>query len=565
MATAARLLSVLATLFATAPLLAVDARPNILLVLVDDMGYSDLGCYGGEIRTPNIDALAFDGLRFSTFYNAGRCCPTRAALLTGLHPHQTGVGKMTFDENQPGYRGFLQPNCVTIAEVLREAGYQTSMIGKWHLALTREGPEHMKFLNNQATLESFSERASYPVGRGFESHYGTIWGVMNYFDPFSLVRDQTAVREVGEDYYATDAFTDEAVKKIHQHAEQAAPFFMYLAYTAPHWPLHAREEDIARYQHTYADGWQRTREARYARQLKMGLFADADGARLSERHDKEHSWDAEPQQRWESRAMAVHAAMIDRVDQGMGKIVRALHKEGEFDNTLILFLSDNGASPERPAAPGFDRNSQTRHGEKVTYFGAGTAKDILPGGETTYAGIGPRWANVSNTPFRYWKAHQHEGGIRTPLVVHWPAGLTATPGSITHQPGHIIDVMATCLPLGKTSYPRTFRGTPITPLAGKSLLPILRGEQRTGHPTLCFEHDGHRALRQGDWKLVAKADSPWELYQLPSDQTEMHNLAAAQPDRCASLARQWQAWAEQSGVVAKKTPETRPKQKLSQR
>ncbi|HJN65491.1 MAG TPA: arylsulfatase [Pirellulales bacterium] len=546
-----------------AGLLGADERPNILLVLVDDMGYSDLGCYGGEIDTPQIDSLAANGLRFSGFYNTGRCCPTRASLLTGLYPHQTGVGKMTFEENRPGYRGFLQPNCVTIAEVLREAGYQTSMVGKWHLSQTRMGPRHMRNLNNQVLLKQFSDPETYPVGRGFDSHYGIIWGVVNHFDPFTLVRDTTPVQNVEPDYYTTDAFTDEAVAKIHEHAESDSPFFLYVAYTAPHWPLHAREEDIARYRDTYSDGWQSIREARYQKQLEMGLFKNRSDIRLSPRHDASVAWTDEPKKEWEMRAMAVHAAMIDRIDQGVGKLVDALRATDKFDNTLILFLSDNGASPERPAAPGFDRYNQTRRGEPVTYFGTGMPREVLPGNELTCAGIGPRWANVANTPFRYWKGDQHEGGIRTPLIVHWPTGLATNPGSITHQDGHVMDLAATCLDAAEARYPKIYQKRAITPLEGKSLLPILRGKPREGHKQLFFEHYGHKAVREGDLKMVAGEKGPWELYDLSTDPTELHNLADKQPNVIRRLAADWQGWAERTGVVdtknAKKNAEAQKK------
>jgi arylsulfatase len=324
---------------------------------------------------------------------------------------------------------------------------------------------------------------------------------------------------------------------------------MYLAYTAPHWPLHARQEDILRYQDTYDDGWQSVREARHKKQLEMGLFESSGTVQLSPRHDAKVDWSQETKKQWETHAMAVHAAMIDRIDQGIGRLVETLRDTGQLDNTLILFLSDNGASPERPAAPGFDRYSQTRRGEAVTYFGGDAARDILPGGERTCAGIGARWANVANTPFRYWKSDQHEGGIRTPLIAHWPAGLTAPAGSITHQSGHVIDAMATCLEVAGVDYPNQFDGRPITPLAGKSLLPILRGRTRVAHKQIFFEHYGQRAVREGNLKLVAASEKPWELYDLLSDPTELHDLAAERPDTVRRLAADWQTWAERTGAV----------------
>lgn len=530
----------------TAPA-AEAGRPNIIVVLVDDMGWSDLGCYGGEVRTPHFDALAEGGLRFTSFYNTGRCCPTRAALLTGLYPHQAGVGRMTFDAGRPGYRGTLTPNTVTIAEVLRKAGYRTAMVGKWHLSLTETSDGHMKFLNNQAILETFSDPASYPVSRGFEEHYGVIWGVVNYFDPFSLVHNTRAIRSVPDDFYLTDALSDRAVEYVEKYSRDGQPFFLYLAHTAPHWPLHARPEDVEKYKDAYTAGWRAVRKSRYERQVALGLI-EPETCPLSERFAGETTWDANPDQEWDARAMAVHAAMIDRVDQGLGRLVERLKELGLFDNTVILCLSDNGASREQPARPGFDRTSETRGGENIVYFGRGAKKNVLPGPETTYAGIGPHWANVANAPFRLWKATQHEGGIRTPLIVHWPRGLRTPPGAVTHQPGHVIDLMATCLDLAGAEYPKTFNGREITPLEGKSLAPIFRGEQRTGHEALYWEHFGARAVRAGDWKLVARKDGPWELYHLAQDQTETRNLAKAHPDKVQRLSAAWEAWARRTNV-----------------
>lgn len=540
-------LAILCSLLLLAPAALAAERPHILLVMVDDMGYSDLGCYGGEIRTPHIDTLAAGGLRFTSFYNTGRCCPTRASLLTGLYPHQAGVGRMTADYNTPGYRGHLAENTATIAELLREGGYHTAMAGKWHLSVTQMRPGHMRALNNQVILPTFSDPATYPVGRGFEQHYGIIWGVVNYFDPFSLVNNRQAVKSVPDDYYITDALTDHAIRYIDQYASDDEPLFLYLAHTAPHWPLHALPEDIELYKDTYQEGWQSIRQARYRRQVEMGLV-DPDTCRLSDRQPADADWAARNDRHWDARAMAVHAAMIDRVDQGMGRIIAKLKEKGIFEETLILFLSDNGASSERPGAPGFDRNSETRDGRKVTYFGHGMPRNELPGGETTYAGIGPAWANVSNTPFRYWKATQYEGGIRTPLIVHWPAGMKAPANSITPQAGHVIDAMATCLEAAGLDYPEQFDGRAITPLEGRSLLPILRGEQRAGHEAIYFEHFGSRAVRQGDWKLVAEKEQPWELYHLAVDASETNNLADQQPERVKQLSAQWDAWAKRVHV-----------------
>ncbi|MGB6041611.1 MAG: arylsulfatase, partial [Pirellulales bacterium] len=510
--------------------------PNIVLIMVDDMGWSDLGCYGGEVRTPNVDRLAQGGLRFTQFYNNGKCCPTRASLLTGLYPHRTGVGRMTFDVKLPGYRGELNRQCATIAELLGKNGYRTAMVGKWHLSRTDMLEGHLRHLNNQQIRETFSDLEGYPVGRGFEEHYGIVWGVANYFDPFSLVHNTEAVRNVPDDYYITDAITDHAVQFLEKYTQGVEPLFLYVAYSAPHWPLHARPEDIKKYEHTYDAGWRAVRQARYERQIEMKLI-DPETTQLSDGVGTQQGWDDTKLKPWESRCMEVHAAMIDRVDQGVGRIVDKLAELNLQDDTLILFLSDNGASPERPGAPGFDRVSETRDGRKCTYFGDDDyKKTIMPGSDVTHAGIGQRWANVANAPFRFWKGHGFEGGICTPLVVHWPNGLQTQPGQITDQPGHVIDFMPTFLELANVTYPNEFQGHPLVPLDGKSLLPILRGQQRDGHENLFFEHYGRRGMRGGDWKLVAfGADEKWQLYDLAHDRGETTDLAKEHPDKVQAL------------------------------
>lgn len=525
--------------------------PNIVVIMADDLGFSDLGSYGGEIRTPNLDGLARRGLRFTQFYNTARCYPTRASLLTGLYPHQAGVGAGTFDRGLPGYRGHLTGNTVTIAEVLRQAGYRTGMVGKWHVSNTlrrADEREQLAWLAHRADFGPFSPLEQYPVNRGFDDFYGNIWGVVDYFDPFSLVNGTDAVPSVPLDYYHTDALSDSAVAYVERYARDERPFFLYVAHTAPHWPLHALPEDIARYEDTYAAGWQAIREARYRRQIDSGLLS-ADDTPLSPRVDAEVPWEGNPDRAFDVRAMATHAAMVDRMDQGIGRLIRRLDALGELDNTLILFLSDNGASPERPSefGPGFDRAGSTRDGRTVVFP---VNKEALPGAQTVHAGIGPRWANVANTPFRWWKARSHEGGIATPLIVHWPAGMRVPPGSVTEQPGHVIDIMATALEAAGVSYPTSYQGRQITPLAGRSLLPILRGEERAGHAALFWEHMGARAIRAGDWKLVSSgADAPWELYDLARDRSEQNDLAARHPERVREMEEQWNDWARGSQVL----------------
>jgi arylsulfatase A-like enzyme len=517
-------------------------RPNIVVVMFDDLGFSDLGCYGGEIRTPNIDRLATNGLRFMRFYNASRCCPTRAALLTGRYPHQVGLAHNGRD---------LSRNAATIAELLRDAGYQTAMAGKWHLSETApldgraDGPRHFSWLNHQAEHERpFADVRTYPINRGFERHYGSIWGVVDYFDPFSLVDGTRPVARVPKGYYLTDALTAKAVEYVRTMARDERPFFLYVAHCAPHWPLHARPEDIARYRATYRDGWHALRAARYRRQVAMRLV-DPTTHPLPPLTGRGPDWDAldDPQREREAALMAVHAAMIDRVDQGIGELVQTLKDTGRYDSTIIFVLSDNGASPERYPSPGFDRPSQTRDGRLIRYTGP-----FEPGSETTWGYIGPYWASAANTPYRYWKAESFEGGCHTPLIVHWPAGLTVARGSTADRVGHVIDLMPTCLELAGISYPDRHADQVLKPLEGASLVPILRNRPAASHRTLYFEHEGGRAILNGDWKLVARAGGPWELYHIAQDATETQNLAEREPKRLTELAELWRSWAVRVGA-----------------
>jgi arylsulfatase len=526
-------------------------RPNIVVILSDDMGYSDIGCYGGEIRTPNLDGLAARGLRFTQFYNTARCCPTRASLLTGLYPHQAAVGHMVEDKGLEGYQGDLSHKAVTIAEALRPAGYATYMVGKWHITRydSDKGPKD-----------------NWPLARGFDRFYGTIRGGGNYFDPGTLTRDNTMISPFAdpeykpERFYYTDAIADHATRFISEHVKQKPdrPFFLYAAFTAAHWPMHAPEEDIARYKGKYDGGYEPMRARRFQRLKELGLIHPEWG--LS---PQEGDWSKVENKEWEARCMEVYAAMIDRMDQGIGRIVAELQKQGQLDNTLILFLQDNGACqetvgrsgrmirPEKPTLPEIPLDAvrldvipkQNRRGIP-TLQGPG----IMPGPEDTYIAYGLNWANCSNTPFRYYKHFVHEGGISTPLIAHWPAGI-ARRGELEHQPGHLIDIMATCVDLAGAAYPAEFNGAKTIPLEGRSLVPAFQGKtiQREG---LYWEHEGNRAVRVGKWKLVAKgAHGPWELYDMEADRTELADLAAAQPDRVKEMAALWQAWAERAKAV----------------
>lgn len=526
----------------------VEEPPNIVLIMADDLGYSDLGCYGGEIHTPALDKLAGNGLRFTQFYNTSRCCPTRASLLTGLYPHQAGIGRMTMDAGQPGYRGYLTENTVTMAELLQQAGYHTGMVGKWHVSPTEalEEEEQLRWLAHLEDYGDFSDTATYPTARGFEKFFGNIWGVVDYFDPFSLVNGKEPVENVPDDYYHTIAIGDTAIAYVEEFSKDDQPFFLYVAHCAPHWPLQALPEDIKKYEDVYKIGWDSIRTHRYEKMLKLGLF-DKASAPLSPALFPELDWSSNPDKAWDARAMAVHAAMVDRMDKTIGKLVDKLEETGELDNTMILFLSDNGASYERPSeyGPGFDRAGSTREGEQVAFP---VDKEVMPGPQTVHAGIGPVWANVANTPFRYYKSKAYEGGIATPLIVHWPKGI-GKKGAFIREPGHVIDIMATSLALANAAYPETFEGRKITPTPGKSLLPAIQDKGQIGHEFLFWEHFGSQAIRQGDWKLVMLDNkSDWELYNLAEDRTETNNLVAQYPEKVEELANLWKKKAAQFQV-----------------
>jgi arylsulfatase len=530
--------------------------PNIILILADDLGYSDLGCYGGEINTPNLDYLAQNGVRFTQFYNTSRCCPSRASLLTGLYNHDAGIGEMTRDRNLPGYRGHITENAVTLPEVLKSAGYQTGMTGKWHVSNTvvQETPEkQLDWLNHKEFHPLFSPIEQYPTNRGFDKYYGNIWGVVDYFDPFSLVNGTKPVNKVPQDYYHTDAINDTTVAYIDEFSKAKAPFFLYVAHTAPHWPLMALPKDIKKYENTYNKGWDEIRENRFRKMTEIGII-DSLRTKLSPRWDDEMVWDENPDKNWDASAMAVHAAMVDRMDQGIGRIIEALKENGELENTLIIFLSDNGASPEDAAAygSGFDRPSETRNGDEIVYA---TKKQAMPGPETTYSSIGERWSNVSNTPFRYWKSESYEGGVHTPMIAFWPKGIKLKKGSIINDVGHVMDFMPTFAELAGAEYPEKYNNHDITPVQGLSLVPVLQGNQREGHDVLFNEHFGAKYARSGDWKLVARSrkgdDKDWHLYNLKKDPTELNDLASENPDKVKQLDNLWQSWANNHNVFPK--------------
>lgn len=492
-------------------------RPNVLLVMADDMGWSDIGCYGGEIPTPNIDALARGGLRFTQFYNTARCSPTRAALLTGLLQHQAGMGILGEDPGQEapanaaaGYTRFLNRNCVTIAEALKAAGYYTYMAGKWHLG--------------------YHGQEKWPRQRGFDRYYGIISGASSYFkpsDPRGLTLDNTPLPSPTDpDYYTTDAFAEHLIQFITEQKDDQ-PFFGYLAFNAPHWPLHAREEDIAKLVGKYTNGWDQVREKRWARQLAMGIVKEEWG--LSERDDGARAWDAltEQQKRQLDYRMAVYAAQVHRMDHQIGRVIETLRALGKLDNTVVIFLSDNGGCAE-----------------PYNDLGGGKFEEINNPDKWGAISYGTGWANASNTPFRRYKARLYEGGIATPLIVHWPAGLKTKAGSLTDTRGFVSDIMPTLLELTGAEYPAEFNGNMITPLYGRSLAPVLRGGSLPQPEWMFWEHYQDRVARKGDWKIIGRIGSDqWELYDLAADRTEQHDLAAQKPELVAEMTAAWECWA----------------------
>ena len=488
-----------------------EQRPNIVLIMMDDMGFSDIGCFGGEIQTPHVDALAKNGLCFSQFYNAARCTPTRASLLTGLYAHQTGMGHMTWKNHKlPGYTGSINQSCVTLAEVLGTAGYRNYMAGKWHLVL----------------YESLKKTTrNWPLQRGFDQFFGTLRGSGSFFTPKSL-RKGNEVAEIPADFYYTDAIADTTTSYIDQHFGNYPdqPFFCYVAFTAPHWPLHAKKADIARYVGKYRSGWDEIRKQRYKKLIGTGLINS--GCKLTPRDKQSVAWDSlskEEQEDLDLR-MAIYAAQVDSADQGIGRIVDRLRIRGQLDNTIIIFLSDNGACAEVKD-------------KKMGKLGT----------DASFNSYGLSWANASGTPFREYKHWVHEGGIATPLIVHWPDGIRS-PGRINHQLGHVIDIMATCVELSGATYPEKYNGNFITPLDGKSLVPTFcnRPIQRD---MLCWEHEGNRAIRKNDWKLVSKRNRDWELYRMDADRSELNDLAQKHPDRVTKMAAAWHRWAKRCQVL----------------
>jgi len=470
------------------------------------MGFSDLGCYGSEIQTPNIDKLAAGGVRFTHFYNGARCCPTRASLLTGLYAHQAGVGHMVNNLGIPPYQGYLNDKCVTIAEVMRSSGYRTLMSGKWHVG---------------------EERPHWPTDRGFDHYFGLISGASSYWelDEGRKMAIDDKPFTPPKDYYATDAFTDHAISMLDQYTQRSQPFFLYLPFTSPHWPLHAYEKDIQKYEGKYMIGWDELRRRRHARMIEMGIVDKR--WPLTPRDETAPAWETVKDKKERDRRMATYAAQIDRMDQNVGRLTAHLKQIGADQNTLVLFLADNGGCAEV-----VDRGTPGVHA----------------GPRDSYLSYGLPWANASNTPFRLYKHWLHEGGISTPLIANWP-GVIKKGGGLTHQTGHLVDLMATCVDVGKAQYPSTFQGRKITPAEGKSLRPVFEGKS-LGDRRLFWEHEGNRAMRDGKWKLVSQRPKNWELYDLDADRTEMNDLSSKMPDRMTSMVKDYESWATRCGVLS---------------
>jgi arylsulfatase len=503
-----------------------NTPPNIVVILADDLGYSDIGCYGSEIATPTLDRLAAQGTRLTRFYNAARCCPTRASLLTGLYPHQAGVGDMVDNLGTPAYQGYLNSNCVTIAEALKPAGYATLMSGKWHVG---------------------AAKGRQPLDRGFDRYFGLLDGAANYFEPTRPYRPQqqrsplrvlldSADYAIGKDFYMTDAISAYADTFIRQ-VPQAQPLFLYLAYTAPHWPLHAREADIAKYRGRYKAGWQAIRNARYAKQQRLGVIEK--GTPLSPMYQSNEPgrmplWDTlseAEKDTWDLR-MATYAAMVETMDRGIERVLQSLAATGRLNNTLVLFMSDNGAC----------------HEEVFRWSTIVHDRTGVTGTPTSFDAYGYPWANVGNTPYRLFKSYTAEGGFTSPFIAWFPGRVKA--GSILHAPAHVMDIMHTCLELAGKPYPATYKGHAITPTDGLSLWPLLTGKRWSGHDMLCWEHENSKAVWQGGWKLVQQRDEKtWQLYHLDKDRCELQPLQDKHPERVKAMQAAYAAWAKRLGVA----------------
>lgn len=536
-------LSILATL----PAVGIAAgmaqqKPNIMLIVVDDMGYSDLGCFGGEVQSPNLDALAASGMRFTQFYNSGRSCPSRAQLLTGRYAQTVGI---------TGMGQSLTRDCVTIPEALKDAGYHTGMSGKWHLSLTKgigNNEDQMKWLSHQSYFNNrpFAPIETYPCNRGFDQHWGTIWGVTDHFDPFSLVHNEEPIftDSIPKDFYYADYVADKVIDMMDEMTADGKPFFMYVAFQEPHWPVQAKPQDIAKYKGKYDDGWDAMRSRRYQKMLEMGLINPDEMPVATNASGR--TWENETNKAFQSANMEVHAAMIDCVDQNIGRIINELKRRGIFDNTIIIFTSDNGASSENYNIGDFDRHDRTRDGQMVVHNSSN------PGSQLTYNYLHTGWAGAVNTPYRYWKTTQFHGGTAAPTIVHWPAGMAKEKeGTIMNQPCTFLDVMPTCLELAGASYPSFYGGNKINPLCeeARSFVSLIQEKNKwDDERTLYWEHENGKAVRKGNWRLTALANDGWQLFDLEHDLSETNNVAAEYPEKVREMKTLWNTWAKSVGL-----------------
>ncbi len=532
-------------------------KPNILLILADDMGFSDLGCYGSKIETPNLDSLAEEGWRFSQFYTCAKCSPSRATLLTGLYPHQAGMGllahspgveamKETMEEPPDGYIGDLRENCVTIAEILKEHGYGTYISGKWHLSNSVHEQDE-----------------TWPQNRGFDRHYGNMSGATSYFYPQTMFFDGDNVKEAAKedpDFYYTDKISQRACEFIKSHRKkdkeenQEHPFFLYVSYTCPHWPLHAREEDIEKYKGKFDEGWDKLREKRLENLRNMGLMNPE--WELSTKGVREPPWDMvvggdEEYEKWLLRRMEVYAAMIDRMDQGIGTVISKLKEEGLYEDTIILFLSDNGGCSEEIGDQSKKWISEgvaprtCREGSEIHF---GNNDSIMPGPESTWQSYGLPWANLSNSPFRGYKSQIYEGGISSPLIIKWKEGFEKAKG-ISHQQCHLIDIVPTLLDIVGIKAPKEYQGKEMQEMEGTSFAEIFKGKESILNKVLGWEHQGSEGIRENKWKLVKVFKRPWELYDMEQDRTETNDLIRKQKERALKMEKMYHNWAKRCNVL----------------
>lgn len=514
----------------------MNRRPNVVIFLADDLGYSDIGRFGAEIRTPNLDRLADAGVRLSNFHNTPRCSPSRASLLTGLHPHQTGIGILANDSSaEGGYAGTLNDRCITMAEVLRSHGYTTAIRGKWHLSNSPNTPND-----------------AWPTNRGFDSFYGTLDGCCTFYWPGTLTRDTTNVEAeavADPDFFYTDAIADESVKFLKEKNPEQ-PYFLYVPFTAPHWPLHARQETIDSYSGVYDVGWDVIREQRLARQKRLGVIPEY--TELSPRDASVPAWENEPDREWQVQRMQTYAAQVTEMDTAIGRVLEQIQANGEWDNTIIIFMSDNGACAEALPFNEFERfrradnlvRRTTRDGRPVKL---GNDPTVPPGGEDTYASYGKGWANVSNTPFRMYKRWTHEGGVAAPFIFHWPAGDLAD-GQVLTNAFQLVNVAPTIYEATGAAYPSDRHGIELPPLPADSMLSALRGGDAE-NPQMWWEHLGNAAITRGHWKLVREYDWDWELYDLSVDRNELVDVSAQHPDIVKALSDEWQRLAYLRGVI----------------